>query len=240
MDGFRGQYRYNYLDENYRNLNAICPHIFTWDDHETKNNWWPLSRVRDARYREKSLELLSRWSKRAFFEYLPVAQTLQNPSRIYRRLSQGPLLDIFVLDTRSYRGPNSTGRQKRTSAKSALMGNQQLQWLVDELGQSKALWKIIVCPQPIGFSVFHTNGRYDGIANGVSDAPRGRELEFAQLFSAMRARKVSNVVWLTADVHYAAAHHYTPSRARFKDFDPFWEFVAGPINAGNFGPNPSI
>jgi alkaline phosphatase D len=37
-------------------------------------------------------------------------------------------------------------------------------------------------------------------------------------------------------VHYAAAHHYAPERARFKDFDPFWEFVAGPLNAGSFGP----
>jgi alkaline phosphatase D len=32
-------------------------------------------------------------------------------------------------------------------------------------------------------------------------------------------------------VHYAAAHHYDPQRARFKDFDPFWEFVAGPLHA---------
>ena len=44
-------------------------------------------------------------------------------------------------------------------------------------------------------------------------------------------------MWLTADVHYCAAHHYDPSRAAFTDFDPFWEFVAGPINAGSFGPN---
>jgi hypothetical protein len=27
-----------------------------------------------------------------------------------------------------------------------------------------------------------------------------------------------------------------PDRARFTDFDPFWEFVAGPINAGTSGP----
>lgn len=45
------------------------------------------------------------------------------------------------------------------------------------------------------------------------------------------------MVWLTADVHYCAAHHYSPERAAFTDFDPFWEFVAGPINAGSFGPN---
>jgi len=41
----------------------------------------------------------------------------------------------------------------------------------------------------------------------------------------------------TADVHYSAAHHYSPSRARFTEFDPFWEFVAGPLHAGAFGPN---
>jgi alkaline phosphatase D len=44
-------------------------------------------------------------------------------------------------------------------------------------------------------------------------------------------------VWFTADVHYTAAHHYDPARVLFTDFDPFWEFVSGPLNAGTFGPN---
>jgi alkaline phosphatase D len=42
---------------------------------------------------------------------------------------------------------------------------------------------------------------------------------------------------LTADVHYAAAHYYDPAKAQFTDFKPFWEFVAGPLHAGTFGPN---
>jgi alkaline phosphatase D len=37
-------------------------------------------------------------------------------------------------------------------------------------------------------------------------------------------------------VHYCAAHYYNPARAQFTDFDPFWEFVAGPLNAGAFPP----
>jgi alkaline phosphatase D len=37
-------------------------------------------------------------------------------------------------------------------------------------------------------------------------------------------------------VHYTAAHYYDPNRAQFQDFLPFWEFVAGPLNAGTFGP----
>jgi alkaline phosphatase D len=57
------------------------------------------------------------------------------------------------------------------------------------------------------------------------------------VLSQFKRRDVRNTIWLTADVHYCAAHHYDPSRAAFTDFDPFWELVAGPINAGTFGPN---
>jgi alkaline phosphatase D len=40
-------------------------------------------------------------------------------------------------------------------------------------------------------------------------------------------------------VHFAANIHYHPDRATaFKDFDPFWEFISGPLHAGGFGPNP--
>ena len=38
-------------------------------------------------------------------------------------------------------------------------------------------------------------------------------------------------------MHYCAAHFYDPRKAQFQDFDPFWEFVAGPLHAGSFGPN---
>ena len=37
---------------------------------------------------------------------------------------------------------------------------------------------------------------------------------------------IRNVVFITADVHYAAAHYYDPALSKFTDFNPFWEFVA--------------
>ena len=55
------------------------------------------------------------------------------------------------------------------------------------------------------------------------------------MLSAIKRYGVRNVVWVTADVHYTAAHHYNPERAAFTDFDPFWEFVSGPIAAAPFG-----
>jgi alkaline phosphatase D len=78
---------------------------------------------------------------------------------------------------------------------------------------------------------------YEAVANGNDGAPTGRELEIARLLQRLKQASVKNVVWVTADVHYCAAHHYAPDRARFTGFDPFWEFVAGPMHAGTFGPN---
>jgi alkaline phosphatase D len=60
--------------------------------------------------------------------------------------------------------------------------------------------------------------------------PRGRELEIADVLRFIKTSGVVNTVWLTADVHYAAAHYYNPDKAQFQDFDPFWEFVSGPLH----------
>ena len=37
-------------------------------------------------------------------------------------------------------------------------------------------------------------------------------------------------------MHYTAAHYYDPNVAVFQDFDPFWEFISGPIHAGTWQP----
>ena len=37
-------------------------------------------------------------------------------------------------------------------------------------------------------------------------------------------------------MHYTAANYYDPNRAVFQDFDPFWEFISGPIHAGTWAP----
>jgi len=52
----------------------------------------------------------------------------------------------------------------------------------------------------------------------------------------MKRAGIRNTVWLTADMHYTAAHHYDPNRAVFSDFEPFWEFVSGPLHAGTWAP----
>ena len=67
----------------------------------------------------------------------------------------------------------------------------------------------------------------DGPSNADDGRPLGREPEMARVLSAIKRYGVRNVVWVTTDVHYTAAHHYSPERAAYTDFEPFWEFVSG-------------
>ena len=39
LDEFRGQWKYNMMDEHVREMNALCPTFFQGDDHEVVNNW---------------------------------------------------------------------------------------------------------------------------------------------------------------------------------------------------------
>jgi alkaline phosphatase D len=88
---------------------------------------------------------------------------------------------------------------------------------------------------PLGLVVPDGPTAIEAVAQGDPGGPVGRELEIAGLLTQLRG--IPNIVWVTADVHHCAAHHYDPANARYTDFDPFWEFVAGPVHAGTFGPN---
>jgi alkaline phosphatase D len=244
LEEFRGRHRYNLLDENVRRFNAEVPQIWQWDDHEVVNNWSDAKDLSaDARYSEKNVPLLIARGTRAFLEYAPMRPfDARESQRVYRRYSYGPLLELFVIDMRSYRGPNSANLQLTPGTVTALLGREQLDWLKAGLKNSRALWKVIASDMPLGLNIgdgMTPEGQpaWEAVANGEAGAPKGRELEFAELLGYLKRRQVRNVVWLTADVHYCAAHYYDPAKALFQDFDGFWEFVSGPLNAGSFGPN---
>lgn len=237
LDEFRGNYRYNFLDEHFRAFHAAAPVVAVWDDHETLNNWYPGKQLTgDSRYGEKSASLLASRARTAFFEYLPISESLAAPGRMYRALRYGPLLELFCIDLRSYRGPNS-GRGPDGQPDGRLFGRRQLEWLKRRLQASPAVWKVICSDMPVGLVVRDGPDGIEAMADGQAPLA-GREEELAELLRFLKERQVRNVIWLAGDVHYAASLHYEPSRAVFRDFDPFWEFVSGPIHAGTFGPNP--
>ena len=237
LDEFRMNYAYNLMDANLRAFNAEVSMVAQWDDHEVTNNWYPTEILADDRYKERSVALLAARGTRAFMEYMPVRpHGAGETDRLYQKFSWGPSLEIFRIDKRSYRGPNTTNDQAEPGPETRFLGRAQLDWLKRALWQSTATWKVVASDMPIGLIVRDGEAHFENGANG-DGPPLGRELETAELLTFIRDQNIKNVVWLTADVHYTAAHRYDPANARHKAFAPFWEFVTGPLNAGTFGPN---
>ncbi len=224
LEAFRGQYRYNWLDEHYAAFFRQVPVIAQWDDHETRNNWYPGRRLADDdRYTVADCTVLAARARQAFGEAFP--RSLGAQSTIFRRIPRGPLLDVFVLDARSFRSSNVVASR----GPHRFFGPAQADWLVESLARSRALWKVVACDQPLGLVIGDGPGAIEGLADGTAGPPRFREVELARLLDRLAKASVENLVFLTADVHYAAAHRYERPLS-------FWEFVAGPLHAGQFGP----
>lgn len=236
---FHRNYLYNRYDEHNRRFSAEVPQIWQWDDHEVVNNWSDSKDLsEDTRYTEKRVQTLVANATKAFLDYAPMRWYDQQESeRVYRHIPYGKDLDVFVIDMRSYRGPNTDNLQPAPGPDTAFLGHDQIEWLKGKLEASRATWKVIAADMPIGLRVPDGSTRWEAIANGDDGRALGRELEIAELLRHLKRKRICNVVWLTADVHYCAAHYYDPNQAQFQDFDPFWEFVSGPLHAGSFGPN---
>ena len=76
---------------------------------------------------------------------------------------------------------------------------------------------------------------FDSFSNG-QDEISGREIQLAEILKFIKDESIKNVVFLTSDVHFTAAISFDPMRSKFQDFNPFYEFVVGPLHAGAFGP----
>ncbi len=222
---FRGNYKYNLLDKNLLAFNAEIPMFAQWDDHEVTNNWWPgepLTRAEHQRkkYVEKNALVLAARASRAFHEYMPVRAEPAEPGRVYRKMSYGPLLDVFMLDMRSYRGPNAENLEETYGPAAYFLGPRQVAWLKQALMNSKATWKVIAADMPISLVRVHDPDRnwgHEGIAQS-DGPPRGRELEIADILSFIKHAGIRNTVWITADVHFTAAHYFDPEQGGVSGF----------------------
>src|SRR5258705_8408342 len=216
---FRASYKQNLLDRNLRAFNLEIPTFAQWDDHEVTNNWWPgepLDRAehKAKKYVEANTLILMARGHRAFHEYMPLRETQTEPGRVYRKISYGPLLDVFMLDMRSYRGPNNENMQDTYGPDAYFLGPTQIAWLKRELLNSKATWKVISADMSISLVVVYDAARrwgFEAVANRDNGAPRGRELEVADILSFIMRANVRNTLWITTDVHYTAAHHFDPN-----------------------------
>jgi len=95
LDEFRGNYRYNLLDENFRAFHAAVPMLAQWDDHEVTNDWSPIGTADETGYAEDGTSRLVARARRAFHEFMPMRAMPERDGRVYRKVSYGPRSTFF-------------------------------------------------------------------------------------------------------------------------------------------------
>jgi alkaline phosphatase D len=224
LAGFWAHWRYNRADPSSQRLLADTSYVGVWDDHEVINDFGPLTDIGSAPPYAPGVHLLP-IGLQAFLDYTPIATA----PRLYRSLRWGRHLELFVLDTRSFRDANSapdSPQQPKT-----MLGHDQLAWLESGLARSDATWKVIVSSVPMSIPTGFppTNGR-DGWAN--FDQATGFENELLEILRFTDENAIDNTVWITTDVHFAEAFRYRPF-SEHPEFDVH-EIATGPLNAGIF------
>jgi len=106
---------------------------------------------------------------------------------------------------------------------------EQLTWLKDKLKSSDATWVVIASSVPLAIPTgWPPEGGRDGWAN--FDQPSGFEQELREIFRYAAEIGRKDLIFISADVHFAAAFSYRPYAGQ-----PSFvvhELVTGPLSAG--------
>lgn len=174
---YRESWRWYLSGDGFRQVYASAGMLATWDDHEVTNDWDPDSVDADR----------VALAKRSFFEHLPVWQG--SDGRIWRSYRWGLTAEIFVLDCRSERVPDS-----RNDADAEYISVAQLEWLTAALADSPCHFKIVLNSVPI------TNMPWIWDL-AASDRWEGYAAQRAALLDFIGSNAISNVWFLSGDFH---------------------------------------
>ncbi|QCB52162.1 alkaline phosphatase [Rhodococcus sp. PAMC28707] len=222
-----GQYK---SDPDLKAAHLGVPWICTWDDHESANDAY------DGGAQTHQPETEGPWSVRkansvqAYFEWMPVraAGTPQN-RHIYRRLRFGTLLELSMLDLRSYRSQQVLPFQGGDvdSPNRTITGADQMEWLTEGLVSSPAQWKIVGNPVMItpvllppleSEAAAALTGLLGIPAGGLpynADPWDGYTADRKRLLGAIAEKNVRNTVFITGDIHSSWACDVPVDAARY-------------------------
>jgi len=193
-------------DPTLQAVHAAFPWIVTWDDHEFENNYAGAGTAKQvAAELERHLQQRAN-AYQAYYEHMPLraASLPRGPAMdLYRRLRFGRLVEFSVLDTRQFRTGQPCGDGYATPCsevydpQASLLGEQQEQWLQQNLRGSPCEWNVMA-QQVIMAQINFDPGA--GTAFSMDkwsgyDVPRRRLMQF------LSDHEVRNAVTLTGDVH---------------------------------------
>jgi alkaline phosphatase D len=195
LDDYRLRYSIYHMDESLRELHQNFPWICVWDDHESANDSYK-DGAQNHNTGEGDWQQRKLFAQQAYFEWLPIREKTPGSYEIFRNFHYGDLLDLIMVDTRLH------GRDEQEGATSGnlnntertMLGEDQFQWLKDELTASTAQWKIL------GNQVVMAKLTIFGIPINT-DAWDGYPVTRQGLYDHILSNSISNFVVLTGDIH---------------------------------------
>jgi len=204
LDQYRLRYSLTKSDEDLKAAHAAFPWIITWDDHEVENNYADDVSEYDAYEHQFLMQRADAYQ--ANYENLPLRSFSkpQGPDmQLYRKLTYGNLVEFNVLDTRQYRD-NNTSREdleERLDPERTILGEEQEQWLMNNLEQSEARWNVLA-QQVVMAEIDRDSGPGEAFSMDQWD---GFVANRQRVLNAFDKYGVSNPIVLTGDIHRHAA-----------------------------------
>jgi alkaline phosphatase D len=235
VSDYRTRYSLYRLDEDLQKAHQQHPFISIWDDHEFANDAYDTGAENHTPGAEGDWETRKAIGKKVYFEWMPIRDNASET--VYRRISYGTLMELFMLDTRmDGRMAPPTHFDDPDVPVRKMMSDTQINWLINGLASSPAKWKVI--GNQIIFSDFNL-----GFAAGATSVPaapnptdivkiravedlfvdnwKGHPTQRALIIDSIKNKKIDNVVFLTGDSHCSWAFDVTKTPCIYPNASSF-------------------
>ncbi|GGM46602.1 phosphodiesterase/alkaline phosphatase D [Longimycelium tulufanense] len=195
-------------DPDLQRLHAAVPFVVTWDDHEIADDAWSGGSKETP---TGAFPARVAAARQAYAEWMPVRDLWSAP--LYRKLTFGRLVDLSMLDLRSYRTKQPTLTEEGKPAGRTITGDEQLGWLIQGLTETDAVWRLVGNPDMISpliapqlpYVVTAALSRILPIPPQGSSVNRdqwdGYPGDRDRLLSHVYGHRLRNVSFLTGDIH---------------------------------------
>jgi alkaline phosphatase D len=208
---YRTRYGMYRRDPDLQAVHAAHAFITVWDDHELTDNAWNGGALNHDDTLEGDFGDRRTIAARVYREWMPIRDS-GTDGTIYRRLTYGDLVDLYMLDTRLFGRDEQydTGGPMRDDPARQLLGAEQETWLATELPASTATWKLVGQQVMMAqLPQFLNEDAWDGY-------PAAR----TRFFDLLEQQQVHDVVVLTGDIHSSWAWDLTRDPTDVNAYDP--------------------
>lgn len=213
LEDYRMRYSQYRRDPDLQAVHQQHPFIAVWDDHELANDAWRAGAMLHMNDEDGDFDERRMVAARAYAEWLPIRDITDG--RIYRKMPYGDLVDLVMLDTRLWgRDLQSTDADVQNEEARTLLGEDQEQWVAEQLKASKATWCLI------GQQVVMSQLQLTQGATLNPDGWDGYTAARMRFYDAIRDSGRDNVVVLTGDIHASAAADLVDEAFDTDAYDP--------------------